>query len=690
MNFRELFSKLDEIAIDADAPVQNKMGQMTKEPVNQTPDTNANSQMQTKIPGQQPGLGVPKQDLTPQELKALQFPNQKPDAKPAVVTDPKADVNAMAKALQAMAAQSKPQMQMQPTTSSGIEQQKAPAQQPRSIDGPKPGEPMEEYQFDEADENRSLFRQRGKKKATPPEVIDNTPEAIKYYAELYNKDKSTNIPPELKDRVIARAAELKPAVPTAGAQENPPSNTNANTDTGNNKDGKDNKDGKPAANTDTGNNKDGKDNKDGKPAANTDTGSKKNDPKKWASGVTSAYGMGNKDKPNEQVRKMQQDLKDAGYGDLLGDEGADGVFRAKTKAALAKFQADNKLKDQSGRAAGNETNPILSKIAADKRAAAAAAAVPTEVKPTDSSSSSSSSSSTEVRPANPASASDGPVAVATREQPPSISLLDPALKKKDGIQRDDPNDPAFIAKIRTAMDNIASQRALDAEREKEAKLKARYDGVADKDFRVQTGNMQKSHFDLKQGDRDVDPKTGNVMRWRAAPAGQHPVHGSWEIDDSVPGQGFRERPGLGLIGPKDTSPEGQAIFDRQRRQVISQDELERLQKLRAAQQPATPSASTKTVAAEPKAATTPQFRSQGELDAHIASLQKDGKTIDDNLRKMRDTLPATVAEPSAEVAPDAGARAIAKAASGTQEQINLREMSEQLHSLADELINETK
>ena len=82
--------------------------------------------------------------------------------------------------------------------------------------------------------------------------------------------------------------------------------------------------------------------------------------------MTSAAGMGSKDKPNDAVKKMQQQLIDAGYE--LPKFGADGIFRGETQRALARFQRDNKLKDQKGIAAGKETNPVLAKVAAEKKA----------------------------------------------------------------------------------------------------------------------------------------------------------------------------------------------------------------------------------------------------------------------------------------------------------------------------------
>jgi hypothetical protein len=105
--------------------------------------------------------------------------------------------------------------------------------------------------------------------------------------------------------------------------------------------------------------------KDAEAAKNNPTKTEvKPEDKKKDNGVTSAVGMGSKDKPNDAVKKMQQQLLDAGY--KLDKFGADGIFRAETQKALAQFQADNKLKDQKGRAAGNETNPILAKAAAEK------------------------------------------------------------------------------------------------------------------------------------------------------------------------------------------------------------------------------------------------------------------------------------------------------------------------------------
>ncbi len=155
MNFSELFRKLDHIVSEYNDETQppqkqdpnnkNNLGTANNEPEKNTANT--------AIPGEQPSLG-PK-TITPQQMQALQYPNQKPAPAPATTTDPKADVNAMAQALKAVMSQGnvqKTQLQptVQPTTSASVQQQQT--NQNTSVNNKdlqqkaKPGEPTLEEQ----------------------------------------------------------------------------------------------------------------------------------------------------------------------------------------------------------------------------------------------------------------------------------------------------------------------------------------------------------------------------------------------------------------------------------------------------------------------------------------------------------------------------------------------------------------
>ncbi len=155
MNFSELFRKLDHIVSEYNDETQppqkqdpnnkNNLGTANNEPEKNTANT--------AIPGEQPSLGS--KTITPQQMQALQYPNQKPAPAPATTTDPKADVNAMAQALKAVMSQAnvqKTQLQptVQPTTSASVQQQQT--NQNTSVNNKdlqqkaKPGEPTLEEQ----------------------------------------------------------------------------------------------------------------------------------------------------------------------------------------------------------------------------------------------------------------------------------------------------------------------------------------------------------------------------------------------------------------------------------------------------------------------------------------------------------------------------------------------------------------
>lgn len=61
--------------------------------------------------------------------------------------------------------------------------------------------------------------------------------------------------------------------------------------------------------------------------------------------------QGNSNK--EETRKLQQALKDAGYGSYLGSAGVDGIFGSGTAAAVKAYQKDNGLAVDG--IAGNQT-----------------------------------------------------------------------------------------------------------------------------------------------------------------------------------------------------------------------------------------------------------------------------------------------------------------------------------------------
>jgi hypothetical protein len=146
MNFKELIGKLGGIQ---EAPIATAIGNDPKAAIQQAVanaveknsnlNPNAQQAQGTGIPGQQPALGPkPTQAIAPQGTVS---PAAAAPAAP--LADPKADVNAMARALQAVATQQKTATQLQPNTNAGVAQQQA-VQQRTTQQVAKPGEPLEE------------------------------------------------------------------------------------------------------------------------------------------------------------------------------------------------------------------------------------------------------------------------------------------------------------------------------------------------------------------------------------------------------------------------------------------------------------------------------------------------------------------------------------------------------------------
>ena len=189
MNFRDLFSRLDSLQQEATVPVQQTAVAQQVLP---------QRGLETPPPGQQPSLG-PKQQLTPQQIQAAQFPNQKPAPAPATVTDPKADVNAMTQALKAIAGQSHATPQLQPTTSASVQQQQA-ANEPKQFTTPKPGEPMEEDAISEATREEKIKKWQEWLRKNPDKA-DQVPPAIR---------DQVKVPNDIKDVVDSGKKEVKP------------------------------------------------------------------------------------------------------------------------------------------------------------------------------------------------------------------------------------------------------------------------------------------------------------------------------------------------------------------------------------------------------------------------------------------------------------------------------------------------
>jgi len=662
MNFRELFSKLDGIAEGGvtlpNPDGTNRPGAFTAQDqialnqrVQAMKDAENKAAPSNIPPGAQPSLG-PKTEpaLTPKDLKALQFPNQKPDAQPAVVTDPKADVNAMAQALKAVAgAQQTAQPPMQPTTSASISQQQAQANGPKEIDAPKPGEPVKET-IDAVNEEMTraeyLRRQAEYDNMSPAQQLLNTNPKNQWDAQqaalqgakdakvkdwlavvgadpskldsIKNDELRNAVWAKMPKQQQAKYNEYNKAQASAQEEKNRKAAEEKTEKERNEKEAQDKKDGKKPADDGKKPADDGK-----KPVVDPNADSKKpaDDGKKpvdgekqppakrtWNKGVL-GKGIGMSGEPNAEVKALQDRLAkaDPKYLALLGGEaGIDGRYGPNTAAAVTQFQndyneknPDNKIKVDG--AAGGQTLPLINKLTP-------AEVKPTEVKPT------------EVKP--------------TEVKPTEVK----------------PTDPVKAARDRLAQIE-ADKQAVDDE-----DFKNKYKDIDPKSVIRQTGNMNKAYYDLKGGEVDYD-KYGQKHVYQKNGMGGP---GNWVAShDSF--ADWQKTPGLGVVGPKWDSEEGQKIIKDRQARLLDPEAQKKYDRL-FPQQPATA-----TAVAEPKPAVVDPTAREKAAANNVA-----GVTTDDATRQA--------------AALDAGARSIASKASNTE----LKEMSEQLHSLADELINETK
>ncbi len=721
MNFRELFTRLDELDQSMpdkmsmpDSVMANKMSKMqgtspTGSEVDQNP-TSISPNAQDKIPGKQPDYDKPNQ-LSPEQLKALQFPNQKPDAEPAKYSDPKKDIELMKAALGAVAGQRTQPVPptMQPNTSASVQQQKDVEQGPRKIDTPKPGEPLEEARQKSWWEK--IRDEKDTVKAYKDAVTGDSADARrmrKYIAHVKNNPGDLwTIPDENLRKQIAdgldektwkkvQAADPKLVKPADNAaQERPNDGQPPAADSAEAKrkkeaeeaearrkkeaeeaEAKRKKEAEDAAEAErkrkeaaaaeekkrreAGGGKDANDGKGGKnDAGGASTGTS------TGTSVGAQLALASNGAFKNRTDRLNQEKVDS----ILGK----GKYTAGTAAAnlalLAHFR-QNPSGGGDGKVDGKVDGTATVTTGGGGNGAAQAAVVPSATGGTNTF-----YDEKDVAKIVPGEGKgrtvhfkdgttmtfdkDGKYVVP--EMPKTDFSLVPRTPQQraadDAKQEQERKDQEVLAAEKKRLDDLAAAQG----RQRDKDLMARYGSSDPSSLRVSTGNMKKSHFDLKQGDRDVDPKTGNVMRWRAAPAGQHPVHGSWEIDDTVAGQGFKERPGMGIIGPASDSAEGKAIYDRQRSQIISADDLARLQALRG--QTADQSSRNTGNGLRTKPSTPGNIDlttiSANDLQKMIAQDQKDGKDI---------------------------APALQHAAGSVKEDLTLKEMSLQLNSLKDELI----
>ena len=704
MNFRELFTRLDELDQSMpdkmsmpDLVMANKMSKMqgtspTGSEVDQNP-TSISPNAQDKIPGKQPDYDKPNQ-LSPEQLKALQFPNQKPDAEPAKYSDPKKDIELMKAALGAVAGQRTQPSQptIQPNTSASVQQQKDVEQGPRKIDTPKPGEPLEEARRKEWWE---IIRDRKDTVKSYKDVATgDSADARRMRAYIAHVKKNPgdiwkvsdeNLRQQIVDNLDANTWKLaKAADPKRGAsadssaQERPPASDTNSADAKKKKDEEEaarkkreedaeaERKRKEAAAAEEKKRREaegGKDGKDGKGGKNDAGGASTGTSTGTSVGAQLALASNGAFK--NRTDRLNQEKVDS----ILGK----GKYTAGTAAAnlalLAHFR-QNPSGGGDGKVDGKVDGTATVTTGGGGNGAAQAAVVPSATGGTNTF-----YDEKDVAKIVPGEGKgrtvhfkdgttmtfdkDGKYVVP--EMPKTDFSLVPRTPEQraadDAKQEQERKDQEVLAAEKKRLDDLAAAQG----RQRDKDLMARYGSSDPSSLRVSTGNMKKSHFDLKQGDRDVDPKTGNVMRWRAAPAGQHPVHGSWEIDDTVAGQGFKERPGLGWIGPASDSAEGKAIYDRQRSQIISADDLARLQALRG--QPADQSSRNTGNGLRTKSSTPGNIDlttiSANDLQKMIAQDQKDGKDI---------------------------TPALQHAAGSVKEDLTLKEMSLQLNSLKDELI----
>lgn len=614
MNFRDLFTKLDGIVNEYQDPVTGAgirgLQPRNQQTPNQVPTPNPEQtqpDQKPTIPGQQPSLG-PKP--TPQEVQAVQYPNQKPAPAPAVVTDPKADITAMAQALKAVAGQPAAP-QMQPTSSGSVAQQQQQANGPKTIDAPLPGEPMEEEivsEISRAEKNR-LEREAEAKKADGLAGKDKAKAewlaAIQRDPKLfYSKDLDPALKREIWSDVKSTSPDTHSAIlalskkseePKASAQEEPGSKKPAEAPAAAPAKPAE----APAVDPNAAKPADGKkDDNSGAPPAAEPEKKEQETPKKreWAKGVL-GKGM-----TGTQVQDLQAELNRMGFKGADGNAlSTDGVFGPNTEHAVKQLQQKLGVKDDG--AYGNITKAALAK-----------------------------------NPINPVS----PVA------------------SEKGKEKEVAQNP---------VDTLAAQRDLIANAEKQAAdLQAAKQAVADDEFKTkykdvdrntllrQTGNMKKSHLDLKQGDVDYDDRGVKHVYQPGVGGGPGEWKASWDsIGD------WQKEPGMGLVGPSASSPEGKAYLDARKARVLTPQQSKDYDRLFPQQAAPAPAA-----AAPTKVQSAAQ---EGDAKDIIAQSMANGLNVSDALRQA-----------GAKQSTDASGKVVN----------TMESMSAQLRSLADEFLNETK
>jgi hypothetical protein len=552
MNFRELFSKLDELMVPGDdQPMADKMSKDANAPSVQ--DT-AKPDMQKPIPGAQPQLGPKPAMVAP----AVPYGQRAPQ--PQAVPDPKADIAAMSKALQVMAMQNKqaqPNMGMQGIPTSAEKATPVGIQNKQSIG--RPGEPLEE-----AGDWTSTIR--NKKDATSRArdlVSGDSPDARRMRAYIAHIEKNPgdiykvkdpdlqqrialeiNKNPDLKARVVAAKETPAPATPPADGKTTPPA------------------DGKttPPADGKTTPPADGKTTPpaDGKTTPPADG---KTTPPADGKTTPPAPGKNEKGEPVDTSAKV----KPAGDGPtglalaklgITRDNRRDQAFVDKTLGA-GKFTA--------GTAASN----LALLAAAEEKAKKPADAAPAQAAPAP--------APAQAAPA-PAQAAPAPAQAApapAQTLPLQPGAVDGRIQQAPAVAAPAQSTTRGMGDAEAARERVRQAEA-DREAVRQADIIAKYGSLDPTKVQVRTGNVNKPWYELKTGDIDYD-KDGRKIVYTKDPTGGpgNWSAGSWKDHTANPFS--KETPGV-FFGPKYDSEEGKKFVDAYRNRTINPDEYELLKK----------------------------------------------------------------------------------------------------------------
>ncbi len=540
MNFRELFSKLDELAnVPAgNDPVANKMSQSKNAPVNTA--MRQDEPMPAKdIPGSQPQLGPKPVTVAPAVPQGYKQPE------PQVVPDAKSDVNAMAAALKAMMSQQKmtqPVGLQTPPTSSEKTKISAPTQQPVG----KPGEPLEEAaELPKGFITRGDYNKRRQEWVAQQRIYDALSPLEKagtrnpqkdwdnfentWKAQVREIDKSLAVwksdianakTPEEKKAVINSAPEwFRPTIIGALSQQdqaliNPPPDAT--------------------------------------------TSARQEDPNKTkpqGDGKTTPQG-GNQQgdgKTTPQGGKDNKTTPTAGDGPTGKELAALGVTKAQRRDQAFVDQQFGKDKFTAGTAASNLALLDKAKKGEIKSSPAPAPAPAPSPAPA---------------PA-PAASGDGqgprPNTLGVVAQP-GEQVAGPANTAPAAA----PADPVAAARERQA------QAAKDAELVRQADIIAKYGNLDPTKVQTRTGNVNKPWYELKTGDIDYD-KDGRKIVYTKDPTGGPGQWsaGSWKDHTSNPFS--KETPGV-FFGPSYDSDEGKKFVQAYRDRTVNPDEYDVLKK----------------------------------------------------------------------------------------------------------------